>query len=323
VFNVLYDKLEIPSTSPLTAVASLAFTEGPACHADGSVYYSDILNNRIMRWTPEGNCVVWREPSHRTNGQTFDPQARLLHCEGAEFGSAEGGRRVTRTNLETGEYEILTDHYEGKRYNSPNDICVDKLGNIYFTDPCYDDRSIMEMDCDAVYRIDASGNVLKILSQPDIQRPNGIAVNQAGTTLYLVDSCPAVGGNRKIWKFRLSESGNVDDQQELWDFGEGRGADGMRLSVSGNLYIAAGITTPRGSHENRDVLTGVYVLSPLGEMLARIPIPEDVITNLAFGGSYGQTIFITAGKTLYRTDVADVGEVAYPNWQQRSTGVSE
>lgn len=309
-----YETLTAPSQSKLTTVASLAFTEGPAYHADGSVFYSDILNNRIMRWTPDGANTVWREPSNRTNGQTFDPQGRLLHCEGAEFGAEQGGRRITRTNLESGEYEILTDQYEGKRYNSPNDICVDAAGNIYFTDPCYDDRSIMEMDCDAVYRIDISGNVNRILSQPEIQRPNGIAIDQAGTSLYLVDSCPVVAGNRKIWKFRLDELGLPADQQALWDFGGGRGADGMRLSKSGNLYIAAGISTPRGVHESNNVPTGVYVLSPQGEMLARIPIGEDVITNLAFGGPHGQTIFITAGKTLYRTQVADVGEVAYPTW---------
>jgi gluconolactonase len=276
-----------------------------------------------MRWTPDGNCVVWREPSHRTNGQTFDPRGRLLHCEGAEFGSEEGGRRITRTDLDSGEYEVLTDHYEGQRYNSPNDICVDARDNIYFTDPCYDDRSIMEMDCDAVYRIDAAGNIRRILSQPQIQRPNGIAVNQAGTTLYLVDSCPVVGGNRKIWKFDLNETGDAENQKELWDFGGGRGADGMRLSASGNLYIAAGISTPRGEHENSDVPTGVYVLSPQGEMLSRIPITEDVVTNLAFGGVNGQSIFITAGKTLYRAQVPDIGEVAYPLWQQTDIGGSQ
>jgi gluconolactonase len=315
-----YETLAAPSQAQLTTVVSLAFTEGPAYHADGSVFYSDILNNRIMRWTPDGNNVVWREPSNRTNGQTFDPQGRLLHCEGAEFGSEEGGRRITRTNLESGEYEVLTDQYEGQRYNSPNDICVDAVGNIYFTDPCYDDRSIMEMDCDAVYRIDISGDVQRILTQPDIQRPNGIAIDQAGTTLYLVDSCPVVDGNRKIWKFSLNDVGLATDQQELWDFGGGRGADGMRLSKSGNLYIAAGISAPRGIHENKDVPPGVYVLSPQGEMLTRLPIGEDVITNLAFGGPNGQTIFITAGKTLYRAQVSDVGEVAYPAWSEIDAG---
>ena len=138
-----------------------------------------------------------------------------------------------------------------------------------------------------------------------------------------MDSCPEVGGNRKIWKFSLNDCGEADNQQEMWDFGAGRGADGIRLSASGNLYIAAGISTPRGIHENKDVPTGVYVLSPQGKMLARIPIAEDVITNLAFGGANGQTIFITAGKTLYRTLVPDVGEVAYPTWNQVAAGARE
>jgi gluconolactonase len=178
----------------------------------------------------------------------------------------------------------------------------------------------MEMDCDAVYRIDITGNVERIISQPEIQRPNGIAINQEGTELYLVDSCPVVGGNRKIWKFSLNKRGVAEEQQELWDFGGGRGADGMRLSISGNLYIAAGISTPRGIHESSEVPTGVYVLSPQGQMLARIPIVEDVITNLAFGGPNGKTIFITAGKTLYQTQVSDVGEVAYPTWNEINAG---
>ena len=100
------------------------------------VYFSDIINNRIMKLAADGTLSVFREPSYRTNGQTFDQQGRLYHCEGAEFGPG-GGRRVTRTNLVTGQYEVLTDQYDGVRYNSPNDICVDGQGRIYFTDPCY------------------------------------------------------------------------------------------------------------------------------------------------------------------------------------------
>ena len=95
-----------------------------------------------MQWSPDGTRQVWREPSHRTNGQTFDPQGRLYHCEGAEFGPG-GGRRVTRTDLETGDYTVLTETYEGARYNSPNDICTDASGRVYFTDPRYGDRASM------------------------------------------------------------------------------------------------------------------------------------------------------------------------------------
>ena len=88
----------------------------------------------------------------------------------------------------------------------------------------------------------------------------------------------------------------------------------MRLAANGDLYIAAGINSPRGPHETSDVPAGVYVLSPNGEMKHRIPIPEDVITNLAFGGEDGKTIYITAGKNLYQTRTPVSGQVAYPKW---------
>jgi len=305
-------QVEAESATPAT---TLAFTEGPAVDAEGNVFFSDILNNRIMKLTPEGACTTFREPSGRTNGQTFDDEGRLLHCEGAEMGPG-GGRRITRTDLRTGEYEVLTERYEGARFNSPNDICVDGRGRIYFTDPRYGDRSDMEMEVEAVYRIDRGGGVTRILEQPDIGRPNGLAVTQDCRTLYLVDSAHDVGGNRKIWGFDLDDEGNPSNQRALVDFAPGRGGDGMRLDAEGNLYIAAGIMLPRGPHETADVPPGVYVATPEGELLGRIPVFEDLITNLAFGGDDGRTLYITAGKTLFATRVAVPGQVAYPKWKQ-------
>lgn len=311
---VRFDNFALPNGfSELSVATSLAFTEGPAVHADGTVYFSDIENNRIMKLSPDGTRSVFREPSGRTNGNTFDQQGRLLHCEGAEFGPG-GGRRITRTNLETGGYEVLTDGFDGVRYNAPNDICVDGQGRIYFTDPCYGDRSQMEMEIEGVYRIDLDGSVTRILQQPDIQRPNGIAVTQDSRRLYLVDSCPTIGGNRKIWAFDLDEAGSPSNQHVVIDFAPGRGGDGMRIDMAGNLYIAAGITSPRGPHETADVAPGIYVVTPAGELKSRIPIHEDVLTNLAFGGTDGRTIYITAGKTLFTTRVAIPGQVAYPTW---------
>jgi gluconolactonase len=311
---VRFDNLALPNgNSELSVATSLAFTEGPAVHADGTVYFSDIENNRIMKLSPDGTRSVFREPSGRTNGNTFDQQGRLLHCEGAEFGPG-GGRRITRTNLETGGYEVLTDGFDGVRYNAPNDICVDGQGRIYFTDPCYGDRTQMEMEIEGVYRIDLDGSVTRILQQPDIQRPNGIAVTQDSKRLYLVDSCPTIGGNRKIWAFDLDEAGSPSNQRVVIDFAPGRGGDGMRIDMAGNLYIAAGITSPRGPHETADVAPGIYVVTPAGELKSRIPIHEDVLTNLAFGGTDGRTIYITAGKTLFTTRVAIPGQVAYPTW---------
>lgn len=292
---------------------SIAFTEGPAVDEHGNVYFSDIENNRILKLAPDGTRSVFREPSGRTNGQTFDQQGRLYHCEGAEFGPG-GGRRVTRTNLKTGQYEVLTERYDGLRYNSPNDICVDGVGRVYFTDPRYGDRSDMEMTIEGVYRIDLDGRVIRILEQPAIQRPNGIAVTQDSRTLYLVDSCPVQGGNRKIWRYKLDQSGQPREPECIIDFAGGRGGDGMRLDVEGNLYVAAGISSPRGPHESADVPPGVHVFAPDGTWQGRIAVFEDVVTNLAFGGVDGRTLYITSGKTLYRTRVAIPGQVAYPKW---------
>lgn len=306
------------SLAPLADAAPavlVAFTEGPAVDADGNVYFSDIENNRIMKLAADGAHSVFREPSHRTNGQTFDRQGRLLHCEGAEFGPG-GGRRVTRTDLASGDYAVLTDRYEGRRYNSPNDICVDGRGRIYFTDPCYGDRSQMEMSVEGVYRIDLDGRVTRILAQPTVERPNGLAVTQDSRRLYVVDSCPTPGGARKIWAFDLDEAGQPSNQRLVYDFAPGRGGDGMRLDVAGNLYVAAGIHRPRHAHETADVPPGIYKISPSGQLLGRIPIEEDVLTNLAFGGPDGRTLYITAGKTLFTARVDVPGQVAFPQWRE-------
>lgn len=295
--------------SPATAIA---FTEGPAAAVDGTVYFSDIANNRIMMFdSVAGTTGVFREPSGRANGLLFDPQGRLLACEGNEFGDNDGNRRITRTNLATGEVEVLTDNFEGKKYNAPNDIAACSNGQIFFTDPCYGDRATMELDHDSVFRIDVDGSVLKVITQPEIQRPNGIALSPDERTLYLVDSCPIVGGNRKIWKFDLSPEGEVSNQQVVVDFAPGRGGDGMAVAQNGDLYIAAGISRPRGPHEATTVPPGIWIVTPGGEVKGRIPIPEDVLTNVTFGGDDLQTLFIAAGKTLFSIRVNTPGFVVH------------
>lgn len=292
--NEFFEHVEV---TPVTAVA---FLEGPAAAADGAVYFSDILNNRIMKFDPRTNQrSVWRTPSGRTNGLLFDAQGRLLACEGNEFGPNDGNRRITRTDMSTGKIEVLTERFEGKRYNSPNDIAARSNGQIFFTDPCYDDRTTMELDHDSVYRIDTNGSVQRILTQPAIQRPNGIHLSPDEKTLYLVDSCPIVGGNRKIWAFDLSETGEPSRQRVVFDFGLGRGGDGMTVDQKGNLYIAGGISHPRGPHESTDVPSAIWIIQPDGELLGRLPIPEDTITNVTFGGDDLRTLYVTAGKTLY------------------------
>jgi gluconolactonase len=296
----------------VSTVARTSFLEGPAVDAAGTLFFSDMVGNRIYQLSPEGALSVFRADSGRSNGNTFDAEGRLVTCEGAEQGPG-GRRRVVRTDMKTQQTTVLTDRYQGKRYNSPNDVCVDAAGRIYFTDPYYgDDRSALEMDADAVYRIDPDGTVTRILSQPQIERPNGIAVSPDAKTLYLIDSHPRPGGNRKIWAFDLSASGVPSNQRLVFDFGKGRGGDGFRLDRRGNLWVAAGILIPRTAGETTDVPSGVYVISPQGKLLGRIPIPEDVITNVAFGGSDRRTLYVTAGKSIFKIPLAVEGYALYP-----------
>src|SRR5262245_10230158 len=292
--------------------AVVCFLEGPAVDATGNVFFSDIAGNRILKMDAKGAVTTFRADSGRTNGNCFDAEGRLISCEGGEQG--RGRRRVVRTDMKTGAITVLTDRYDGKRYNSPNDCCVDGKGRVWFTDPRYGaNRSDLEMDVEAVYRIDAAGKVQRVLTQKEIDRPNGIAVAPDDKTLYVIDSHPKVGGNRKIWAFDLAADGSLSGQRLVYDFGKGRGGDGLRVDLNGNLWVAAGINRPRGNPgESLDVPAGVYVISPQGKLLGRVPIPEDVITNVAFGGPGRKTLYVTAGKTLYRFPVSVPGHAAYP-----------
>lgn len=291
--------------------AGICFLEGPAWHASGDLYFSDIAGNRILKRAPDGAISAFRADSGRTNGNTFDAQGRLVSCEGAEFGPG-GRRRIVRTNLETGRMEVLTERFEGRRYNAPNDVVVDHQQRIWFADPYYsEDRDSLEMGCEAVYCIDGD-QVRRVVSQPDIGRPNGLAITPDDQTLYVIDSHPVAGGNRKIWAFDVAGAGSLAGQRLVYDFGRGRGGDGMRLDTQGNLWVAAGVLAARNPYETTDVRTGIHVISPAGKLLGRIPIPEDVLTNLTFAGPEMKTLYVTAGKTLFRIETQVAGYSLYP-----------
>ena len=295
----------VPADTVAAAGATICFLEGPAWDGNGTLYFSDVAGNRILKMDEAGKISTFRADSGQTNGNAFDAQGRLLSCEGGEL--APGRRRVVRTDLKTSAITVLADKYEGKRFNSPNDVCVDPAGRVWFTDPRYSpNRADLEMDVEAVYRISTDGKVTRVLTQKEIDRPNGIAVAPDGKTLYVIDSHPGVGRNRKIWAFPIDGNGSLGERRLVYDFKKGRGGDGMRVDVRGNLWIAAGISVLRGPGETLDVPPGIYVMQPDGTLLGRVPVPENLITNLSFGGPDHKTIYVTAGKTIYRfpTNVA-------------------
>jgi len=248
---------DLVAEKEVATAATIVLTEGPAVDAEGNVFFSDIANNRIMKRAPDGKVSVWRADSGRANGNMFDAEGRLVTCEGGEFGPG-GRRRITRTNMRTGEVEVLTDRYEGKRYNSPNDLVIDTEGRIYFTDPRYGDRSDMEMDVEAVYRLDPGGRVTRLLWQPTIQRPNGITISPDNRTLYVVDSNPGPGGNRKIWAFEIATDGTLSGQRVVYDFAPGRGRTGcgwMFGGTSGSPQGSPGRATPTRPARSRRAST--------------------------------------------------------------------
>jgi gluconolactonase len=273
--------------------AAVAFTEGPAVDREGNVYFTDIINQRIMKLGLDGLLSIYRENSNVANGLLIDPQGRLIACEGAEFErpgvKLKGKPRVTRTDLKTGKIEVLADNYEGQPLQGPNDVTIDGRGRLYFTD----------MAGVAVYRIDAPGKLARILAAQEIQRPNGIQISPDDRKLYLIEANQAQGGARMIRAYDLQPDGTVGNMRVHYNFYPGRSADGMSIDTQGNLYASAGLNQLRGTSETLDTKAGIYVISPAGTLLKFIPIPEDLITNNAFGGPDMKTLYVTAGKTLY------------------------
>src|SRR5262249_7430452 len=150
-----------------------------------------------------GKVEVWRENAGGANGLLFDRQGGLVVCEAT-------GRRVVRID-KGGAVTVLADRFGGKRFNSPNDLTMDKAGRIYFSDPRYGNRDSMEMTEEAVYRIDAPGRVVRVLGKAEgVDRPNGVLVSKDGSLLYVADNNNSRGGARKLWSFPLRADASVD-----------------------------------------------------------------------------------------------------------------
>ena len=295
------------------AATELVFTEGPAFHRDGSVYFTDIANNRIMRLPPGGeNAETFIRPSGRANGLMFDSHGNLLACEGNERGGL-GGRRLTRFDIVSKKRTVIVDRFEGKRFNSPNDLCIDHQGRIYFTDPYYGpDRDGLELDVEGVYRVNSDGtNLVRVLGADQIARPNGIAISADQKTLFVVDNQPVIPV-RKLFAFALDDKGMpTGDRKEFYDFGKGRGGDGMCIDVEDNIYVTAGANRLY-PNQNTDNPAGVYVFSRAGKLLGVIPIPEDMVTNCCFGDADLKTLYVTGGKILWKIRVKIPGKLTWP-----------
>ncbi len=305
---------EIATTTIGTqGVASVAFTEGPTVDRDGNVYFSEMLTARILKYTPEsgvesprvgsndarrslrsalGGVETFRSESKGANGLIFDWQGRLIAAEG-------DSRRITRTDIVTGEIEVLAENDATSPLEMPNDVTLDGRGRIYFTD----------FLGKRVYRIDPDGTIEQILGASDVEAPNGIVVSPDDKTLYHVEANGSEGGARNIRAYDLAEDGTVSNMRVFHDFYPGRSADGLSIDQQGNVYAAGGLNRRRGSSETLDTRAGIHVFAPDGSQIGFYPIWEDTVTNCAFGGKDMKTLYVTAGKTLFsiRTEVPGTG----------------
>jgi gluconolactonase len=278
-----------------TAIRRLHFgtqwAEGPAWNGVGRfLVWSDIPNNVQMRWTEEdGRVTVFRNPSGYSNGNTFDFQGRQISCE-------HGGRRVVRYE-HNGTMTVLADRFEGKRFNSPNDVAVHPDGGVWFTDPTYGIRgnyegykSDQELK-EAVYRVD--GQTREIAKVTDDQSgPNGICFSPDYKKVYIADT----GTGRDIRIYDLDgksiRNGRRFVQLDIPGTGAPSAADGMRVDLDGNLWCGA--------------RPGVQVVAPDGTRIGMIRLPE-TCANVCFGGSRRNRLFMAASESLYAVYVETQG----------------
>ena len=265
-----------------------AHAEGPLWHPEGFLLFGDTGHDRLMRFEEPDALTVFRTPCGRATGLCFDAQGRLIAAE--THGGEEGRRRLTRWNGKD-EWLVLADRFEGRRFNSPNDLTVDRHGRVYFTDPRYSKRETMELDHESVFRLDSDGKLTRIIES--LKRPNGILITPDGRTLYIADNA-MVDGVAQLWAFDVNADGAVANARKIYDFGAGRGIDGMTLDETGRIWGAGGTKEK----------AGIYVFEldqkrHQARVQEFIPLPEDP-TNCTFGGRDRDTLYITSGTSLYR-----------------------
>ena len=251
------------------------FTEGAVYTKKGTVLFSDIPANKIYEWKGEGKVELAYEPSLNANGNTIDAKGNVYSCE-------HSGRAVVMRD-EKGTRKVLADSFLGKKLNSPNDLVIAKNGDIYFTDPPYGiSPAQAEQGANAIYRIDKKGAIYRLDS--DFDRPNGIGISPDGKVLYVSDTA-----RKHIRAFDITDMGVMNGRTfaKIETTGPNN-PDGLRVDKKGNVYCTSG--------------NGVHVFDAKGVKLGVIPVPESA-TNCAFGGKDGKTLFITAGKSLYRVTV--------------------
>jgi gluconolactonase len=284
VIDERFRRLVFPNVHVEKLWTGCRWAEGPAWFAAGRyLVWSDIPNDRMLRWDEtDGSVSVFRQPAMNTNGHTVDLQGRLVSCE-------HRGRCVSRTEHD-GSRTVLASHFEGRRFNSPNDVVVKSDDSIWFSDPSYGidseyegDAAPTEIGAQRVYRLDAGGTLTAVAS--DFEQPNGLAFSPDESLLYIVDTGAThrKDGPRHVRRFNVTVHGTLTGGEVFATCPAGL-YDGLRVDVHGNLWLSAG--------------DGVHCHAPDGALLGKVRIPETV-ANVCFGGAKLNRLFICGTTSLY------------------------
>ena len=258
---------------------NLVFTEGPVWMNDGLIF-SDVQGNTIYRWTEKDGLSVFRRPSGNSNGNTLDPQERLVTCR-------HKARDVVRTEPD-GSFTVLASAFGGKKLNSPNDIVVQADGTIWFTDPPYGIKPAQrELPFDAVFRLD-HGAAEPVAAITDLSYPNGLAFSLDGKFLYVAVNDRKINPNI-VMRYAVTPEKTLIDGVRFCEVETGA-ADGMRVAADGRLFCASGV--------------GIEIFNTDGKRIGLIPTPAPA-SNCCFGPD-GKTLFITARTAVYRVPLEGI-----------------
>jgi len=296
-------KLRLYSAGVEQLATGLRWGEGPVWFGDGRyLLVSDIPNNRILRWDEtSGATGVFRRPSNHANGHARDRQGRLIGCE-------HHTRRITRTEYD-GRITVLADRFDGKRFNSPNDIVCQRNGTIWFTDPSFGIAGHWEGDPaepelpHAVYRLDPGNGQLQ-QAITGLAAPNGLAFSPDESVLYVVES--RAEPHRLIWAWDVAADGALSRKRMHIDAGGPGAFDGIKVDAQGNLWCGLGSTGAPGVDSAG--LDGVRVYDPAGQALGHIHLPERC-ANLCFGGAKNNRVFMASSHSVYALFVNVQGAV--------------
>ena len=252
---------------------NLVFTEGPVWVDDGLIF-SDVRGNTLYRWTEKDGLSVFRNPSENSNGNTLDPQGRLVTCR-------HGARDVVRTEPD-GSLTVLASAFGGKKLNSPNDVVVQADGTVWFTDPPYGIKPEQrEQPFDAVFRLDP-GSTEPVAVITNLSYPNGLAFSPDGKFLYVAQSNKKITPNF-VTRYAVTAEKTLTDGVRFCEVETGA-ADGIRVAADGRLFCTSGL--------------GIEIFDTDGKRIGVISTPAPA-SNCCFGPD-GKTLFITARTAVYR-----------------------